>query len=137
MQLVWRPHHFDVLVLPNLYGDIVSELCGGLVGGLGMSPGANIGEGVVVFEPTHGSAPTYAGKNKVNPIAMILSGVLLPRHLGEQAAAARMEQIVAAVVAEGKEVTYDLKPDPNDLTAVSASRVADAIIERLRSNSNA
>jgi len=137
MQLVRMPHHFDVLVMPNFYGDIISELCAGLVGGLGMAPGANIGDGVVVFEPTHGSAPKYAGKNKVNPIAMILSCVLLLRHLGEQAAAARVERVVAAVVAEGKEVTYDLKPERNDPTAVSTSQVADAIIEKLRSNSNA
>jgi len=137
MQLVRGPHHFDVLLMPNLYGDIISELCAGLVGGLGMSPGANIGDDVVVFEPTHGSAPKYAGKNRMNPIAMILSGVLLLRHLGEQAAATRVEQVVAAVVAEGKEVTYDLKPERNDPTAASTSQVADAIIERLRSNSNA
>jgi isocitrate dehydrogenase (NAD+) len=137
MQLVRMPHHFDVLVMPNFYGDIISELCAGLVGGLGMPPGANIGDGVVVFEPTHGSAPKYAGKNKVNPIAMILSCVLLLCHLGEQAAAARVERVVAAVVAEGKEVTYDLKPERNDPTAVSTSQVADAIIEKLRSNSNA
>ena len=137
MQLVRGPQHFDVLLMPNLYGDIISDLCAGLVGGLGMSPGANIGDDAVVFEPTHGSAPKYAGKNRMNPIAMILSGVLLLRHLGEQAAATRVEQVVAAVVAEGKEVTYDLKPERNDPTAASTSQVADAIIERLRSNSNA
>ena len=137
MQLVRGPQHFDILLMPNLYGDIISDLCAGLVGGLGMSPGANIGDDAVVFEPTHGSAPKYAGKNRMNPIAMILSGVLLLRHLDEQAAATRVEQVVAAVVAEGKEVTYDLKPDRNDPTAASTSQVADAIIERLRSNSNA
>ncbi len=133
MQLVREPHNFDILVLPNLYGDIMSELCAGLVGGLGVAPGANLGDGVAVFEPTHGSAPKYAGKNKINPIAMILSGVLMLRHLGEYAAADRIEQAVAAVIAEGKHVTYDLKADRKDPTAAGTSQVADAIIERMRS----
>jgi len=103
-----------VLVLPNLYGDILSDLACGLVGGLGVAPGANMGEGVAVFEPTHGSAPKYAGQNKVNPVATILSGVLMLRHLGEAAAADRLEAAVAKVIADGKDVTYDMKPDRDD-----------------------
>lgn len=132
MQLVRCPERYDVLVLPNLYGDIVSELCAGLVGGLGVAPGANMGDHIAVFEPTHGSAPKYAGLNKVNPIAMILSGVLMLRHLGEREAADRVEKAVTEILAEGKYVTYDLKPDRNDPTAVGTSQVADAIIERLK-----
>ncbi|MDO8491407.1 MAG: isocitrate/isopropylmalate dehydrogenase family protein [Dehalococcoidia bacterium] len=132
MQLVRWPQSYQVLVLPNLYGDIVSDLCAGLVGGLGVAPGANIGEGIAVFEPTHGSAPKYAGKNKVNPIAMILSGMLMLRYLGETKAADLVEKSVSEVVAEGESVTYDLKPDRNDPTAVGTSQVADAIIEKMR-----
>src|ERR671922_454163 len=131
MQLVQRPEEYDVLVLPNLYGDIVSDLCAGMIGGLGVAPGANFGEHAAVFEPTHGSAPKYAGQNKVNPIAQLLSGVLMLRHLGEIDAADRMENAIAAVIAEGKSVTYDMKPRRDDPTAVGTSGVADAIIDKL------
>jgi isocitrate dehydrogenase (NAD+) len=131
MQLVQKPELYDVLVLPNLYGDILSDLSCGLVGGLGVAPGANIGEGVAVFEPTHGSAPKYKGQNKVNPVATILSGVLMLRHLNEEDAADRLEAAVAKVMAEGKSVTYDMKPDRNDPTAVGTSEMADAIIAAL------
>ena len=131
MQLVQRPEEYDVLVLPNLYGDVLSDLCAGMIGGLGVAPGANYGEGVAVFEPTHGSAPKYTGQNKVNPTAMILSGKLMLEHLGERDAAKRLEDAVAAVIAEGKSVTYDLKPTRDDPTAVGTSEVADAIIEKL------
>jgi isocitrate dehydrogenase (NAD+) len=131
MQLVQRPEEFDVLVLPNLYGDIVSDVTAGLVGGLGVAPGANIGVGAAVFEATHGSAPRYTGLNKVNPTAMILSGKLMLDHLGERDAAQRLERAVAAVIAEGERVTYDLKPTRDDPTAVGTSDYADAIIEKL------
>jgi isocitrate dehydrogenase (NAD+) len=131
MGLVQRPEEFDVLVLPNLYGDIVSDLTAGLVGGLGVAPGANIGTEAAVFEATHGSAPKYKGQNKVNPTAMILSGKLMLEHLGERDAARRLEQAVAAVIAEGDRVTYDLKPTRDDPTAVGTSEYADAIIARL------
>ncbi|HZO50550.1 MAG TPA: isocitrate/isopropylmalate dehydrogenase family protein [Gaiellaceae bacterium] len=133
MGLVQRPEEFDVLVLPNLYGDIVSDLTAGLVGGLGVAPGANIGTEAAVFEATHGSAPKYKGQDKVNPTAMILSGKLMLEHLGEQDAARRLEAAVAAVIAEGRSVTYDLKPRRDDPTAVGTSAYADAIIEKLRS----
>jgi len=133
MQLVQRPEEFDVLVLPNLYGDIVSDVTAGLVGGLGVAPGANIGTSAAVFEATHGSAPRYQGLNKVNPTAMILSGKLMLEHLGEREAAQRLERAVAAVIAEGKRVTYDLKPTRDDPTAVGTSQYADAIIELLAS----
>jgi isocitrate dehydrogenase (NAD+) len=132
MQLVRRPQEYDVIVAPNLYGDIISDLCAGLVGGLGLAPGANIGEGIALFEPTHGSAPKYSGQNKVNPMAMMLSGVLMLRHLGEDQAADRLERAIAGVIAEGKNVTYDLKPRRDDPTAVGTSQVADAVIERLK-----
>ncbi|MCE5198852.1 MAG: isocitrate/isopropylmalate dehydrogenase family protein [Armatimonadota bacterium] len=131
MQLVQKPELYDVIVLPNLYGDILSDLCAGLVGGLGVAPGANLGEHTAVFEPTHGSAPKYKGLNKVNPIAMILSGMLMLRHLGEIDAANRLEAAVAKIIAEGKDVTYDMKPDRNDPTAIGTSEVADAIIREL------
>lgn len=131
MQLVQKPELYDVIVLPNLYGDILSDLCAGLVGGLGVAPGANIGEHAAVFEPTHGSAPKYKGQNKVNPIAMILSGMLMLRHIGEMEAADKLESAVAKVIAEGKDVTYDMKPDRNDPTAVGTSQVADAIIREM------
>jgi len=131
MGLVQRPEEFDVLVLPNLYGDIVSDLTAGLVGGLGVAPGANIGHEAAVFEATHGSAPKYKGLNKVNPTAMILSGKLMLEYLGERDAARRLEAAVAAVIAEGKHVTYDLKPDRSDPTAVGTAEYADAIIEEL------
>ena len=132
MQLVQKPELYDVLVLPNLFGDILSDLAAGLVGGLGVAPGGNFGEeGVAVFEPTHGSAPKYAGQNKMNPSATILSGMLMLRHLGERDAADRLERAFAAVVAEGKDVTYDMKPNPADPTAVGTSEFADAIIRRI------
>jgi len=131
MQLVQKPELYDVLVLPNLYGDILSDLCAGLVGGLGVAPGANLGDEAALFEPTHGSAPKYTGQNKVNPIAMILSGMLMLRHIGETKAAGRLERAVAKVIAEGKHVTYDMKPHRDDPTAVGTSEVADAIIREL------
>jgi len=131
MQLAKRPQQFDVLVTPNFYGDLLSDLCAGLVGGLGLAPGANIGDGMAVFEPTHGSAPKYAGLNKVNPIATMLSGVLMLRHLGEIDAAERLEGAIASVLFEGKSVTYDMKADRDDLSAVTTSQVADAIIAKL------
>jgi isocitrate dehydrogenase (NAD+) len=131
MQLVQRPEEYDVLVCPNLYGDIVSDLCAGLVGGLGLAPGGNFGTHAAVFEPTHGSAPKYKGQNKVNPMAMMLSGVMMLRHLDERDAADRLEEAVAAVIAEGSSVTYDMKPTRDDPTAVGTSEVADAIIDRM------
>jgi len=131
MQLVQKPELYDVMVLPNLYGDIISDLCAGLVGGLGVAPGANIGDNIALFEPTHGSAPKYRGKNRVNPTAIILSAVLMLKHLGEARAATRLEDATAEVIAEGKEVTYDLKKDRNDPTAVGTREMADAIIEKL------
>ena len=131
MQLVQRPEEYDVLVLPNLYGDIVSDLCAGLIGGLGVAPGANIGDKAAVFEATHGSAPKYKGQNKVNPMAMMFSGVLMLRHLEEDEAADRLEAALAAVIVEGKSVTYDMKPTRDDPTAVGTSQVADAVIEKL------
>ncbi len=131
MQLVQRPHEYDVLVLPNLYGDIVSDLCSGLVGGLGVAPGANLGEGLAVFEPVHGSAPKYTGQNKVNPTASIRCGAMMLRFLGEAEAADRIERAVARVIAEGQKVTYDLKPRRDDPTAVGTREMAEAIIEAL------
>jgi isocitrate dehydrogenase (NAD+) len=131
-QLVQRPHQFDVLVLPNLYGDIISDLCAGLVGGLGVAPGANMGAGLAMFEPTHGSAPKYAGLNKVNPLGAILSGIMMLRHLGEAKAADRLEKSVVAVVAQGRSVTYDLKADRDDPSAVGTSQMADAIIAQMQ-----
>ena len=131
MQLVQKPELYDVIVLPNLYGDILSDLCAGLIGGLGVAPGANIGDTTALFEPTHGSAPKYTGQNKVNPIAMILSGMLMLRHIGETDAADKLEKAVAKVIADGKDVTYDMKPDRNDPTAVGTSQVADAIIAEM------
>jgi isocitrate dehydrogenase (NAD+) len=134
MQLVQRPEEFDVLCLPNLYGDIVSDLTAGLVGGLGVAPGANIGERAAVFEATHGSAPKYRGQNRVNPTAMILSGKLMLEHIGERDAAARLEAAVAGVIADGERVTYDLKPTRDDPSAVGTAEYADAIIERLEAS---
>jgi isocitrate dehydrogenase (NAD+) len=131
-QLVQRPHQFDILVLPNLYGDIVSDLCAGLVGGLGVAPGANISDELAIFEPAHGSAPKYTGLNKVNPIATILSGVMMLRHIDEKVAADRLEGAVAETVAEGKAVTYDLRPGRDTTTAVGTAEMADAIIARLK-----
>ncbi|MEJ2182756.1 MAG: isocitrate/isopropylmalate dehydrogenase family protein [Nitrospirota bacterium] len=131
MQLVQKPELYDVLVLPNLYGDIVSDLAAGLVGGLGLAPGANIGDETAVFEPTHGSAPKYRGLNKMNPFAMMLSGVMMLRHLGEPDAARKMEDAIGAVIEEGKDVTYDMKPHRDDPTAATTSRVAEAVIEKM------
>ena len=119
------------MVMPNLYGDILSDLCAGLVGGLGLAPGANTGDEIAVFEATHGSAPKYAGQNKANPMAMMLSGVLMLRHVGEHDAAARLEGAVAAVIAAGRHVTYDMKPERDDPTAVGTAQVADAVIAEL------
>jgi isocitrate dehydrogenase (NAD+) len=135
MQLVQKPENFDVLLLPNLYGDIVSDLAAGLVGGLGVAPGANMGDNVAVFEATHGSAPKYKGQNKVNPMAMMLSGVLMLRHLGEGDAADRLERGLAQVIAEGRSVTYDMKPNRDDPTAVGTSDVADAVIAAMGAGS--
>jgi len=132
MRLVRDPRIFDVLVLPNLYGDIISDLCAGIVGGLGLAPGANIGDGVALFEPTHGSAPKYTGMNKVSPMAEMLSAVLMLRYLNEEKAADKMENAIAAVIAEGKNVTYDLKPEGQQDKAVGTSQVADAIIARMK-----
>lgn len=134
MQLVQKPELYDVLVLPNLYGDIVSDLCAGLVGGLGIAPGANFGDDIALFEPVHGSAPKYTGQNKVNPTATILSGMLMLRHLKEDQAADRLEGAVRAVLREGKDVTYDLKADRNDPTAVGTQQMADAICRKLKSS---
>ncbi|NUL83068.1 MAG: isocitrate/isopropylmalate dehydrogenase family protein [Armatimonadetes bacterium] len=133
MQLVMRPEEFDVIALPNLYGDILSDLCAGLVGGLGVAPGANFGDDTALFEAVHGSAPKYKGQNKVNPTAVILSGMLMLKHLGEESAANRLESAVAQVIREGKRVTYDMKADRNDPTAVGTSEMADEIIRVLQS----
>jgi isocitrate dehydrogenase (NAD+) len=135
MQLVQKPENFDVLLLPNLYGDILSDLAAGLVGGLGVAPGANMGDSVAVFEATHGSAPKYKGQNKVNPMAMMFSGVLMLRHLGEGDAADRLERGLAQVIAEGRSVTYDMKPNRDDPTAVGTSEVADAVIAAMGAGS--
>ena len=132
MQLIQKPELYDVIVLPNLYGDIISDLCAGLVGGLGVAPGANIGERTAIFEATHGSAPKYKGKNKVNPTALILSAVMMLRHIGKTVEADRLENAVATVIAEGKNVTYDMKADRSDPTAVGTSQMADAIIEKIK-----
>jgi isocitrate dehydrogenase (NAD+) len=130
-QLVSRPEEYDVIVLPNLYGDIVSDLGAGMIGGLGLAPGANIGTEAAVFEATHGSAPKYKGQNKVNPTALMLSGVLMLRHLEEREAADRMENAIAEVIRVGDNVTYDLKPTRDDPTAVGTSEFADAVIEEM------
>jgi isocitrate dehydrogenase (NAD+) len=131
MQLVQKPELYDVIVTENLYGDILSDLCAGLVGGLGVAPGANIGDSGAVFEATHGSAPKYKGMNKVNPTALILSGMLMLDYLEETDAAKKLESAVAAVIAEGKDVTYDMKPSRDDPTAVGTSEMADAIISAM------
>jgi isocitrate dehydrogenase (NAD+) len=133
MQLVQRPEEYDMMVLPNLYGDIISDLAAGLIGGLGVAPGANFGQGVAVFEPTHGSAPKYAGQNKANPMAQMLSGMLMLRHLGEMEAADRLEAAIADLIRDGKSLTYDMKPSRDDPTAVGTSEVADALVEKLES----
>ncbi|MCE5195310.1 MAG: isocitrate/isopropylmalate dehydrogenase family protein [Nitrospiraceae bacterium] len=132
MQLVQKPELYDVIVLPNLYGDILSDLAAGLIGGLGLAPGANIGDKIAVFEPTHGSAPKYKGLNKINPIAMMLSGVMMLRHLNESNAAQKLENAIASVIEEGKHVTYDMKSRPDDPGAAKTSEVADEIIKKLK-----
>jgi isocitrate dehydrogenase (NAD+) len=132
MQLVQKPELYDVLVLPNLYGDVVSDLAAGLIGGLGLAPGANIGSDYAVFEATHGSSPKYKGLNKVNPLAVTLSGVMMLRHLGEIEAAERLDNAISSVIKEGKDVTYDMKPTPDDPTAATTSGMADAIIAKLK-----
>jgi isocitrate dehydrogenase (NAD+) len=132
MQLVLRPKEYDVLCCPNLYGDIISDLGAGMIGGLGLAPGANIGTTEAVFEATHGSAPKYTGQNKVNPMAVMLSGVLMLRHLDEVAAADALEGAIASVIAVGKNVTYDLKEKRGDPTAVGTSQVADAVIASMK-----
>ncbi len=132
MQLVLRPREYDVLCCPNLYGDIISDLGAGMIGGLGLAPGANIGTNGAVFEATHGSAPKYAGLNKVNPMAVMLSGVLMLRHLDEHVAADALETAIANVIAVGKSVTYDLKEKRDDPTAVGTSQVADAVVAQLK-----
>jgi isocitrate dehydrogenase (NAD+) len=132
-QLVSRPEEYDVIVLPNLYGDIVSDLGAGLIGGLGLAPGANIGTEAAMFEATHGSAPKYKGQNKVNPTALMLSGMLMLRHLDERDAADKLEQAIAEVIRKGDKVTYDLKPTRDDPSAVGTSEFADAVIEEMNS----
>ncbi len=132
MQLVQVPELYDVLVLPNLYGDILSDLCAGLVGGLGMAPGGNFGTKKAIFEATHGSAPKYKGLNKVNPTALMLSAVLMLRNMGFTTEADRMENAIAAVIAEGKYVTYDMKADRNDPSAVGTQEMANAIIAKMQ-----
>ncbi|MEO5358087.1 MAG: isocitrate/isopropylmalate dehydrogenase family protein [Nitrospirae bacterium YQR-1] len=132
MQLVQKPEQYDVLVLPNLYGDVVSDLAAGLIGGLGLAPGANIGAEMAVFEATHGSTPKYKGLNKVNPMAMMLSAIMMLNHLGQRSAASRLDNAIAALIREGKDVTYDMKPSPDDPTSVGTSGVADAICKILK-----
>lgn len=133
MQLVSRPNKFDVLVLPNLYGDIISDLCAGLIGGLGVAPGANIGKDIAVFEPVHGTAPKYAGKNKVNPSAAILSAALMLRHMGEESSADKIEKAVEEIIKENEFVTYDLKVDGDRDKAVGTLQMARRIAERIKS----
>jgi isocitrate dehydrogenase (NAD+) len=130
-QLVSRPEEYDVIVLPNLYGDIVSDLGAGMIGGLGLAPGGNIGTQAAMFEATHGSAPKYKGQNRVNPTALMLSGMLMLRHLDENEAADRLEGAIAGVIRKGERVTYDLKPTRDDPTAVGTSQFADAVIEEM------
>jgi isocitrate dehydrogenase (NAD+) len=132
MQLVQKPQNFDILVLPNLYGDIISDLCAGLIGGLGIAPGANFGDNLALFEPVHGAAPKYTGGNRVNPTAMVLSGVLMLKYIKEEKCAEKLETAVKAVIKEGKNVTYDLKPDRNDPTAVGTKEMAGAIIKKIK-----
>jgi len=129
--LAQKPELYDVLVLPNLYGDIVSDLGAGLVGGLGVAPGANVGPDGAVFEATHGSAPKYKGQNKVNPTALILSAKLMLDHLGETESGTRLENAVARVIAGGEQVTYDLKPNRDDPTAVGTQEMAEAICQAM------
>ncbi len=135
MQLVQKPELYDVLVLPNLYGDIISDLAAGLIGGLGVAPGGNIGKDIALFEPTHGSAPKYKGLNKVNPTAMMLSAVMMLKHIGEKKCADMLESAVAENIREGKYVTYDLKSHRDDPTAVSTSEFANAVVEKIKKES--
>jgi isocitrate dehydrogenase (NAD+) len=137
MQLVLRPNEYDILCCPNLYGDIISDLGAGMIGGLGLAPGANVGTNGAVFEATHGSAPKYAGQNKVNPMAVMLSAVLMLRHLKEAVAADAMEQAIADVISEGKSVTYDMKARRDDASAVGTSEVADAVIQKMKAGAAA
>lgn len=133
MRLVMEPEHFDVLVMPNLYGDILSDLCAGLIGGIGVAPGTNAGaDGVALFEPVHGSAPAYKGLNRLNPTAMILSGMLMLRHLGETEAADRLEAAVAHVIREGRFVTHDLRGADDERVAVGTQEMANAIVQALK-----
>lgn len=132
MQLVLKPELYDVIVTQNLYGDILSDLCAGLVGGLGVAPGANVGPDAAIFEATHGSAPKYAGQNKVNPTALILSGKMMLEHLGELEAARKLDRAIGSVIAENKDVTYDLKKDRNDPTAVGTQEMAEAICKKMQ-----
>ncbi len=132
MQLVQKPELYDVLVLPNLYGDIISDLAAGLVGGLGVAPGGNIGKDIALFEPTHGSAPKYKGLNKVNPTAMMLSAVMMLRYIGEEKCADIMESAIAENIREGKYVTYDLKLDREDPTAVSTTGFAESVVNKIQ-----
>jgi isocitrate dehydrogenase (NAD+) len=131
MQLVRTPARFEVLVLPNLYGDIVSELGAGLIGGPGMAPGGHLGEGVAVFEATHGTAPRLAGRDRANPAGVMLSASMMLRHLGEQDAGDRLEEAVAAVLADGRDVTPDLRAPGDERPAVGTRRMAEAVAERL------
>jgi isocitrate dehydrogenase (NAD+) len=132
MQLIQKPELYDVLVLPNLYGDIISDLAAGLVGGLGVAPGANVGDDIALFEPTHGSAPKYKGMNKINPTAQMLSAVMMLHYMGEDGYADILEKAIAKVIEEGKSVTYDMKSRPDDLSAVGTSQMADAVIEKIK-----
>lgn len=136
MQLVMRPQEFDVLVLPNLYGDVISDLCAGLVGGLGIAPGANIGDRIALFEPVHGAAPKYTGKNKVNPTATILSASLMLKYIGESAKAAILEKAISTVIKNRKDVTYDLKPSRTDPSAVGTMEMANAIVKEIKRLTN-
>lgn len=131
MQLMQKPELYDVMVMPNLYGDIVSDVVAGMIGGLGVAPGGNIGYDGAVFEPIHGSAPTHAGKNVANPVAMLLSGAMMLRHLNEQDAAERVENAVATVIGKGEKVTYDLRADRDQSKAAGTIEMADAIIAEL------
>ena len=131
MQLVQRPEDHDVLLLPNLYGDILSDLCAGIVGGLGVAPGVNLGDAVAVFEATHGTASRYRGLHRANPMALMLCGAMLLRHIGETGSGDRLEAAVAAVIAEGRTVTYDLRPTRDDPDAASTTQVRDAVVETM------
>jgi len=132
MQLVQKPEQYDVILTENLYGDILSDLCAGLVGGLGVAPGANYGDDAAIFEATHGSAPKYKGQNKVNPTALILSAKLMLEHLGETKAAEKLDRAVSDVIAEGKDVTYDMKASRTDPTAVGTREMAEAICKKIQ-----